>query len=285
MACSARAIYAWGVLVIFSDLDGTLLDPQSYDWRAARPALEALEQRGIPLVLVSSKTRAELEFWRARISNRQPFVVENGGAVFIPAGYFSFPLSGAVERGGYQVIELGRRYAELVEALKAAARESGVKVSGFHSMTVRQVSLRSNLPPAQARLAKQREYDEPFEIQGAGSPELLLEAIRRRGLRCTRGGRFYHITGDNDKAAAVQLLIRAFRQTYGEIHTVGLGDACNDLGLLNLMDTPVIVASPHAEQIRLAIPRARLIARPGPEGWNEAVLEILSAQQASKVIP
>jgi len=285
MAAVGRAIYAWGVLVVFSDLDGTLLDPHDYDWRACRPALEVLSRRGIPLVLASSKTRAELEFWRTRLGNRDPFVVENGGAVFIPSGYFPFVPAGAIERGGYQVIELGRPYQELIAALEAAAQQSGVSVLAFHTMTVSQVCRCSGLPPAQAKLAKRREYDEPFQIRGRRPPEPLLEAIERRGLRWSRGGRFYHILGNNDKAAAVELLIHSYRRAHGQIHTVGFGDAWNDRGFLELMDTPVIVRSPVAERLRVAISRARITSRPGPEGWNQAVLELLTAQAASQVVP
>ena len=76
--------------IVFTDLDGTLLDDANYSWEAARPALEELKRRGIPCVLVTSKTRAEVEFWRNRLGNTDPFVVENGAAVFIPKDIFPF---------------------------------------------------------------------------------------------------------------------------------------------------------------------------------------------------
>jgi mannosyl-3-phosphoglycerate phosphatase len=46
--------------VVVTDVDGCLLD-ETYRWEPARPALDALKKRGIPLVLCSSKTRAEME--------------------------------------------------------------------------------------------------------------------------------------------------------------------------------------------------------------------------------
>lgn len=63
---------------VFTDLDGTLLDHETYSWEAARPALERLELSGIPWILVTSKTRAEVELWRKQLGNRHPFIIENG---------------------------------------------------------------------------------------------------------------------------------------------------------------------------------------------------------------
>src|SRR5215211_6339369 len=93
--------------VVFSDLDGTLLDHETYAFDAARPALDRVERDGIPLVLCSSKTRAEIEPLRAELRNRHPFVSENGGAVFIPAGYFPFDVDDVEPRGDYLVVKIG----------------------------------------------------------------------------------------------------------------------------------------------------------------------------------
>lgn len=279
------ATYAETVLVVFSDLDGTLLDPARYDFDPARPALETLRQTDVPLVLVSSKTRAEMEYWRRRLGNAEPFVVENGGAIYIPHGYFPFALPGTVRREGYDVIELGKPYAELVRALDEAAAETGTPVLGFYRMTVGQIRRRTGLPPALARLAKQREYDEPFQIRGSEQPDSLLEALERRGLRWARGGRFYHVLGDNDKASAVHMLIGLYRRVHENLRTAGLGDAWNDVSFLRLMNEAFVVLSPAAREIQGAVPGARITSAPGPEGWNEAVLSLLHATPRSEMVP
>ena len=69
---------------MFSDLDGSLLDHYSYSFDAALPAVNALEELDIPLILVSSKTRAEILAVREQLANRHPFIVENGADVFVP---------------------------------------------------------------------------------------------------------------------------------------------------------------------------------------------------------
>jgi len=74
--------------LVFTDLDGTLLDHDTYSWAAAAPALEELQRREIPLIFCTSKTDAEVQALRRAMGNSHPFIVENGGAIVIPPGFF-----------------------------------------------------------------------------------------------------------------------------------------------------------------------------------------------------
>ena len=231
----------------------------------------------------TSKTRAEVEVWRKRLDNRHPFIVENGGALYIPRGYFPFAVDSTIARDDYEVIEFGTPYWELVLALQEAAKESGCEVLGFHEMSVADISLRTSLPVFQAELAKQREYDEPFEIQGVGT-HTLLAAIERRGKRWTRGDRFYHITGASNKAVAVDCLSRLYRRKFGSVRTIGVGDGHNDAEFLMTVDLPVIIRSRFAVALKLAVPHGCVTTAPGPHGWNEAILPLLARQRLPRVL-
>jgi len=266
--------------IIFSDLDGTLLHSQTYSFEAAKPALSALRRQKAPLVLCTSKTRAEVEMWRERLDTQHPFIVENGGAVYIPCGYFPFVIDQATQREGYDVIEFGTPYLELVLALREAAGEARCEVLGFHDMTIADICLRTSLPVRQAELAKQREYDEPFEILGSGT-HTLLAAIERRGKRWTRGDRFYHISGASDKAVAVEYLSSLYRRAFGSVQTIGIGDGHNDATFLRTVDLPVIIRSRFAAALKLAVPRGFVTSAPGPDGWKEAVLPLVAAQESA----
>jgi mannosyl-3-phosphoglycerate phosphatase len=262
------------MLILFTDLDGSLLDQSTYSADPAWEALHRIQELGIPLVFCTSKTRAEVEYWRATLGNRHPFIVENGGALYIPDGYFATDLCAPARRDAYAVFEFGTPYRDLVDTLRRASQETGCRVRGFRDMTAREVSRRHGLPLEQARLAKIREYDEPFEILDPPGSELLT-AIECRGRRWTRGGRLHHITGHANKAESVCLLTRHYRRTLDTIITVGLGDGMNDLDFLGCVDIPVVIRSKIASKLRSALPHARVTALPGPEGWNRAVLEIL----------
>jgi len=261
------------MLIVFTDLDGTLLDSRDCAWIAARPALEVLDEMGTPVVFCTSKTRAETEYWRKQIGNRHPFIVENGGAMYVPSDYFALSFQAPVYRDGYAVIEFGDPYSLLVEVLREASVEADCRVTGFHDLTKEEISLRYGMTLEQAGLAKCREYDEPFEILDPHA-ERLLNAIERRGKRWMRGGRFHHIVGANDKAHSVRLLSHFYERAFGKVTAVGLGDGMNDVAFLSAVDIPIVIKSAASSRLHGMVRNSRVTDLPGPAGWNRAILEI-----------
>ena len=262
--------------IVLTDLDGTLLDHESYSWEAARPALDRLCAEDTPCIFVSSKTRAEVESLRRATSNTHPYIVENGGALVIPNDYFRDCVPGSVMRAGAPTIEWGCHYTILVDALRQAAASSGCNVRGFHDMSVTEVARECAISEHDAELAKTREYDEPFLILNPDRAEALREAIEAQGLGWTAGGRFQHITGANDKGKAVKLLLQQYEQAYGDVFSIGLGDSLNDIPLLQSVSLPYVMPTARAGEIQLIVPRAQIAQAPGPEGWNSTVLSMLS---------
>ncbi len=268
--------------IIFTDLDGTLLDHATYSWNAAGEALDFLRRQQIPLVIVTSKTRAEVMPILRDLRRREPFVAENGGAIYLPAAYFPFKIEKARRtEGDWRRVSLGTQRRALLRALARAARRAGVRVRGFAKMTAREVGTLTGLNLHAARRAMQREYDEPFQILDPAPqawPRLLRE-IRREGLNATRGSRFFHILGRNDKGAAVRRLLGWYRRARGgRVRAVGLGDSPNDIPLLRAVHIAFLVARPGARydaETRSALPRARLAGGIGPAGWDRAVRTLL----------
>lgn len=266
--------------VVFTDLDGTLLDARTYSFEAALPALGMLKERDIPLVVCSSKTRTEIEHYRSKLGNSDPFIAENGGAVFVPPGYFRADtmLPAAPERddeGPYFVLRLGARYEDLRRAL-GDLRDEGFDVRGFGDMTAEEIAAVTGLPLTEAVMAGKREFDEPFLFGGdPGMGEKLAASIESKGFKTTRGF-FYHILGESDKGKAVSILTGMFRREYGEVTTVALGDSPNDLPMLRSVDHPIIVEKHGGGYDRVLgaedFERAR---GAGPDGWNSAITRFL----------
>ncbi len=269
--------------LIFTDLDGTLLDHRTYSWAAAAEALQEIERRRVPLVFVTSKTRAELEVLRRKLGLGHPFVTENGGGIFIPQGYFNLRLEGAQRAGRYHCFALARPYSEVVAALEELAAEAGVSVVGFHEMSAREIAQNTGLSLKEAELARQREFDEPFFFAGAGEEAIqkFAQAARRRGLKVVRGGRFWHLAAGSDKGRAVRHLVKLYRTALrSRLRSVGLGDSPNDLSLLAAVDQAVLLPQPDGSftsDVLSRLPHVVRGAAPGPAGWNQAVLKILSA--------
>ncbi len=260
-------------LIIITDLDGTLLHPRTYSFEEAGPALELIRQRDIPLVICSSKTRKEVEVCRQRLDNDHPFISENGGGIYLPAGYFPFHGSGD-QRDGYEVISLGSPYEEIRKRFVTMRDRLGIAVRGFGDMSAEEVAALTGLTIEEARLAKQRDYEEPFVFPDKPEDRFLRE-IEGEGLRWTQG-KFFHIMGDHHKGRAVNILRKLYERRDGSVATIGIGDSLNDLPFLLTVDRPVLVKKESGmHDARIDIPGLVRTEGIGPAGWNEAVLEML----------
>jgi hydroxypyruvate reductase len=261
-------------MILFTDMDGTLLDSKSYSFKKALPALKLIQDRDIPLILCSSKTRAEIVRYRQLLNNRHPFISENGGGIFIPQGYFSVPVEAGV-LDGYSVITLGTPYVDILYHFARLRKRFPVQVRGFADMSNEEVAELTGLPQAEARLAKQRDFEEPFIFEGAPN-ERFLHAIESINLRWTQG-RIFHIMGNHDKGRAVNILKSLYEQQYGAVTSVGLGDSLNDLPMLKVVDRAVLVRHVDGScDARIEIPGLQKTRLPGSAGWNETMLQLLA---------
>mgnify|MGYP003649355852 FL=1 len=266
--------------VIFTDLDGTLLEREGYSYTPALPALNLITDHNIPLVLNSSKTVAEILSLRAELGNRHPFVVENGAAVILPKDYFETmeslePLSAEDTAEAYCIKRFSQPHEHILQAL-AEARALGFEFAGFSDWSPAQLAELCGLPLANAVMAKQRIGSEPLLFEGELAS--FIEFLASKQLRAVQGGRFLHVMGHYDKAGGVNWLLDAYRKQYSPtpIRSVALGDSHNDEGMLNTVDVPIVISSPHSQQIILTHPkRARFSSAQGPTGWNEQLLKLL----------
>jgi len=260
--------------VVFTDLDETLLERRTYSFEKALPALKLLKDKDIPLVICSSKTRAEVEVYRKRLENIHPFVVENGGGIFIPRDYFE-NLGGHdfFEEGNCLVILLGTRYEKLRAAL-AALKAMGFALRGFGDMSAEEISSLTGLSLPEAHLAKDRHFDETFFFDG--DRDALRGAVKKMGLRLSTG-RLHHLTGRNDKGKAVEILMELYRGKYGDAVFIALGDSPTDSAMLRRVDYPVLVQKEKGSyDRRVAAPNLVLADGIGPEGWNRAVTKLIA---------
>ncbi|GAB4546738.1 MAG: mannosyl-3-phosphoglycerate phosphatase [Thermodesulfovibrionia bacterium] len=268
-------------IIIFTDLDGTLLDAETYSFEPALPALKLLKEKDIPLIICSSKTRKEIEYYRRKLDNQHPFISENGGGIFIPAEYFRFQISSFKydKDSEYMIIRLGARYSDLRKAI-IELREDGFNVKGFGDMTVEELADTANMSIEEAKMAKEREFDEPFIFKGNEEAKRgLIKAIKSKGFNFTQG-RFFHILGDSDKGRAVSILIDLYRKSYGDIKSIAIGDGPNDIPMLEKVDYPIIVQKPDGSyNPEIRIPNLIKADGIGTEGWNKAVINIVSSQE------
>jgi mannosyl-3-phosphoglycerate phosphatase len=261
---SQRPSQRW---VVITDLDGTLLDHFTYDYKPALPALNRLSESEIPVVFCSSKTAAEIREWQRRIGVSGAFIVENGGAVVLSAG-----------QAAYERVAIGKPFRELQAQLEHLERLFECEVETIVEMELDRLASLTGLSIEEARRARRREYSLPFVFAGREPDLVQLKAeTERQGFKLTRGGRFFHLTGGNDKGQAVRRLLGILSKRWGaEVKSVGLGDSLNDLEMLDVVDIPIVIPNPHSGSPIENGPSQTIRApQSGPTGWNEVILALL----------
>lgn len=267
-------------LLVFSDLDGSLLNHHDYAWRAAAPALAALAKRGFPLLFNSSKTRAELHELRRELHNPHPFVSENGAVAVVPAAYFDgAPDDEDQTDAPFESHLFGKPYRDITATLARLRAAHGFRFRGFSDMRADELAQVVGLDLERAAAAKQREASEPIlwrDTDRAFSEfERLLAA---EDLLVVSGGRFRHVMSRVDKGMGVQWLTDKYRRARADTQwlTAGIGDGKNDEQMLRAVDYPILIPNPECDQTALSrIPRVVIASAPGAAGWNRAVLNLL----------
>jgi len=261
--------------IVFTDLDGTLLDHHTYSYEAARPGLEILKTRKIPLVLVSSKTWEEMVLLHDELDLSAPFIFENGGGIAWKEEKAREALS--LHEPDMEIT--GRPAEELMELFPRAEEILGFKGTPLAAMTPKEIAASTGLPIERARLAGMRRASLPFLIDPKSpNHEIDIQSAQKKlkalSLSLTRGGRFYHLIGAGaTKGRAVKMVLDHIGKIYnGEpITTVGIGDSENDLAMLETVDVPFLVRRHDGTRQKTTLPGIRFTDAAGPAGFSEAM--------------
>ncbi len=247
--------------IIFTDLDGTLLDHTHYSFEAAKPMLNYISMNKIPLIIVTSKTKDEVLRIQKTLDLKTPFIVENGAGIYIP---FEDRL---------EEIALGFNYEYIRSCFLKYAKS--VQMHGFFDMSDEEVAKHTNLSVENASDAKKRTFTEPFILKDENRLSELKRMANEDGLDIVTGGRFHHlITQGQDKSHAIKHLIKYYKKNWTEgLKTIGLGDSANDLSMLQSVDTAVLIPHPDGSYLECDLDTAIKAPFPGPKGWNTVLKE------------
>ena len=260
--------------LVFSDLDGSLLDHHSYDWTPAKGWLERLNACGVPVIPVTSKTRSELMSLRQTMGMEQaPFIAENGAIVGLPSAWCHARLDRDVGADGLMIRMLGVDIGFIRKRLSLWRERLDATFSTMSEMTLEQVVELTGLTEPEARLARLREGSEPLIWEDDNAMlERLREGLRGDGLRMVQGGRFWHVTGECDKGSAVGWLIERFEALRGHHPlTLALGDGPNDVSMLERVDQAVLIRGGHDLEVSPDQPALYRSEATGPAGWAEGL--------------
>ena len=259
-------------IVLFSDVDDVLRDPTPSALARAAAALATTVSDQCALVLCSRYTRAELEILQLKLRITQPFIAENGAAVFIPPDSFGFRIPGSRSHADYEVVEFSRPHHQVMGDVRMIGQRLALDLCGFSDMTVEEVARARGISPLRSRLAKLSEYAEPCRptYSDRVTRRHLARALEPCGLSILCRGRDEFIGEMLPPGIAVTFVRSLYERKFGRPVTVGLVDGTGDDTLLSRMDRQVIVQDDEGVDGAVDV-----------VGWAEAIAEIVSNHRTS----
>jgi mannosyl-3-phosphoglycerate phosphatase len=269
--------------LIFTDLDGTLLDHHTYSFQPAVEMLGKLKDANIPVIPNTSKTFAELIFFRQQTKLNTPFIVENGAAVFIPIGFVKEQPAGTERFERYWVKSFSKSREHWLSLLNTLPAELQNCYIGFSAMNNEQLCNETGLNAPAALNANSRLYSEPLKWNGTDEQKQQIKTLLTdAGANVLQGGRFLHVSGHSDKGEAMLWLTEFLSSLVSATTknttytTVALGDSYNDNEMLEVADIAVQIKS-HKHDFPTLTRTANVVQSTqfGPTGWTECLAKII----------
>ena len=264
--------------LIFTDLDGSLLDHHTYSFAPAANYLERLEAQGIPVIPITSKTRAEVLSFRETINNQHPFIIENGAAIFIPKGYFDQCPEQAAKFEDYWIISNTEPRSQWDDILNTVGKPFANEYQSFSSICADQgiegLAQLTGLTMEQASLAQQRQYSEAINWLGSDSRKAdFMQQLTDAGAHLLQGGRFLSMGGNTDKGRALLQLQALYQAQYGQCQSIAIGDSNNDISMLEAADSALVIRSTNHDMPQLTRTKNLYQSNAiGPNGWIEGIV-------------
>jgi D-glycerate 3-kinase len=268
--------------IIFTDLDGTLLDHFDYSFSKAESVIDELKKRQIPIIPNTSKTFAEMVNIQVSLALDSPFIIENGAAVYIPVGYFKDQPDGTIRQGNYWVKEFCPPRSHWLSLLESVSEQYGDLFQGFSKLSLDELCNLTGLSPESAEFALDRKYTEPLLWHGDNcNKDEFIAHMESLGAHMLQGGRFLHVGGHSDKGLALTWLANVFsKQLKVTVQTIALGDSHNDNEMLEIADIAMQIKSPiHPFPMLNKTNNCFRSTEFGPKGWAECLSNFFFLQQ------
>ena len=253
---------------IVTDLDGTLMD-ENYDITPAKKTLKMLAELNIPVIPCTSKTASEVRYFRNENKLFDPFIVENGAAVY------GFNENKSSE---WQLI-LGKSYEELRTILFNISEIVNFHLKPLNDLNQNQIFELTGLSNQGIIRALDRQWSVPF----LNPPDEIFEKVKdvcsSFNVHVFKGNRMSHLLSSNShKGEAVNKLKEYLLNR--DVKIIALGDSQNDLPLLEYGDISIVIPGKDGpnKYLQSGIDKGRykLANAPHAQGWSNSVEDIIN---------
>ena len=253
---------------IVTDLDGTLMD-ENYDISPAKKTLKTLAKLDIPVIPCTSKTASEVRYFRKENGLFDPFIVENGAAVY-----------GSDENNSSEwELILGESYKELRIILMNISNFVNYQLTPLNDLNNNQIFELTGLTDQAIYRALDRQWSVPF----LNPPDDIFDKIKlicdSYNVHIFKGNRMSHLLSNKShKGEAVNKL--KIHLENSNVNIIALGDSQNDLPLLEYADISIVIPGKNGpnKYLQNGIDKGNFILANAPhaEGWSNSVESIIN---------
>ena len=252
---------------IVSDVDGTLMD-HFYDLTPAKETINWLQRLGVPVILCTSKTKSEVKIIRDDLNLKDPYIVENGGAIY-----------GEYPNGKEWEIILGKSYSKLEKILNNLSENINFKLRPLNSLSDHEATNLTGLEGESLNLMRDRHWSMPF----LNPPDIFDDDLKRLcqiyDVDIFRGNRMSHLLSKNsNKGIAIQKLLNKHKNL--NVQIIGLGDSPNDLPLLINSNYKIVISGikgPNQSLLNeLEGNEVSISKKPHGYGWKDEVFKFVT---------
>ena len=254
-------------LWVVSDVDGTLMD-HSYDLTPAKETIKKLQNLSIPVILCTSKTAAEVKVIRKELNILDPYIVENGAAIY----------GESLEKVNGKII-LGEKYETLEEILNCISREIEYKLIPLNKLTNQEATELTGLKGNSLTLMRDRHWSMPFLNPPSFLEERINNCCKKFKVDIFKGNRMSHLLSTNSNKGKAINVLKIYSNNQN-IQIIGLGDSPNDLPLLLNSDIRVVIPGINGPNLNLLDQlkdlEFTLASEPNGYGWKNEINKLLN---------
>jgi D-glycerate 3-kinase len=241
-----------------------------------------LDHNAIPAVWVTSRSRLQVDEPRRRFGHMNPFIAEDGCAVYLPEDYFHLKPGKTIRLGRFTTIPIAQILPAAKDALDTLSEETQVETVPLRSLSPRELAQNTGLPEREAEIARQRDFDELFFFAGASEPDVarFQNAATESKVSLRQHGVMWSAAVGRNLGQCVRDLIKLYeRALRSHPSIIGIAGTAEAEALLPVCDRGIVLAR-HAEMETAAErhTKARILGMFSENVW-EQILEVVTTKR------
>ena len=256
-------------IIIFTDLDGTLLHRDTFQFDTIKNYIKSLINKGVIIIPNSSKTEIEIEKFNEELGVNLPFISENGASIHgLNLITSNFPNKLIVSREKEELLKIFEN--KVPEKLKQ-------KCFQISKMSKKDQENILGQKDEKLKNALNRKYTLPFLFKGdKNEKNRLLKLLSANSLTLQEGGRVSNLCDNVNKVKSMNKVVKILKKIKEKIITIAVGDNYNDLDMLKNCDIPCLVFNDQFKLDQINIDNLIFSNKPSPEGWADVIKKALA---------